>query len=500
MVNLYIAIDMKSRLYGNKMFVADLVVVSVWALFNLRTCAGSTWPMLIYIVMRVALCFQMYSRSRWTLYSAVAFLFAGSSAAFIDTAYYPFRRAAYYIGSWTGNGKEVLDAFAGRLDSDLSVWLTILGAMLSLWVFGLPLLVGMLQRNHDSVARKRKWVIIYLVCNVLISLPIVNENIFIGLFMLGALAGFLPVVYWSVYLRQGRSVFDLLCNYKPLVRYLTFVIPVALCLFVGADHRLVAKTVVLTVVPPILYALLSRWCGVKPLTRHAVSLGVCGSLYSLVFTAPGWLKVITLSVSILLAVYVAIDLALRSRSYVVGVVQLLIPTVVVAPLTLGLNPYVVVGADRVRYSADRFYANNGHFIIEKNGKLGLRDRYGLILQPDYDRFESLDKPRRYISTYQNTGSMIADDRYGVFDLVKHEFVLDPNEVAVIEITYGTPLSYNLIAPDRSVFATLLLPGFHPELDEYFWEAAIVAYHAPAELTLEEDAELAEWANETDGGQ
>lgn len=114
---------MARSFYGKNMFVADLIITSAWALFTIRYSLWGAWPALIYILMRIALCFEMQRKSPWVLYSAIAFSLCHLGYMWSDCAIYPFKRLAYYIGAWMGNGKDVVDAFSGELDQDLKVWL-----------------------------------------------------------------------------------------------------------------------------------------------------------------------------------------------------------------------------------------------------------------------------------------------------------------------------------------------------------------------------------------
>lgn len=54
---------MTRSFYGNKMFIADLIIVTIWAFCNLRLSLWNGWPILIYVTMRMTLCFQMELKS-----------------------------------------------------------------------------------------------------------------------------------------------------------------------------------------------------------------------------------------------------------------------------------------------------------------------------------------------------------------------------------------------------------------------------------------------------
>lgn len=69
---------MNKSIYGNKMFIADLILTSIWAFFFSRYCSTG---LLLLIPVRIALCFEMQRKSPWTLVSAIGFLISYASAS-----------------------------------------------------------------------------------------------------------------------------------------------------------------------------------------------------------------------------------------------------------------------------------------------------------------------------------------------------------------------------------------------------------------------------------
>ena len=489
---------MTRNLYGKKMFVADLIITSIWALFAFRLSLWNVWPALIYLAMRIALCFEMQRKSLWTLYSAIAFLLCSSGFIFADNiyiGYYPFKRLSYYIGAWLGEGKAVVDTFVGELDQDVKVWLTIFGIVTSLWIIGMPIIVGILQNKFKAIDWKRKWIIAYFVISVILASLIGCEEAFAGSFMLGFFVSVLPLIYWTKYRRDRRSAISLLVNYKPLTLYVLTILLLALCLYIGIDRWDFIKAIALVVMPPVFYLIICRWCNIKPLTRHAIAMAICGLLYYYILIAPEWFKIITLSLSVILALYVAIDTIKRYKSIGTGIAIFLMPIAMVAPLILGLNPYVLLETDSIEHYYWNYYASDGIFVIEKDGKYGLRDRFGLVLEPKYEKFERLDRCGRFISTNVLNGSMIADNRFGVFDVARMEFLVDPDEVAVSQLPQVGSLTYQLIDPTGKHFANLQLRGYHPETDEFISHTFVDPYHEDPELVLEENPYYSELQKE-----
>lgn len=63
---------MKRNIYGKKMFIDDLFIVSLWTLFVWHFAWGRIMaPALIGL--RLVLCFMLYRRSRWSFFNAMLF-------------------------------------------------------------------------------------------------------------------------------------------------------------------------------------------------------------------------------------------------------------------------------------------------------------------------------------------------------------------------------------------------------------------------------------------
>lgn len=120
-------------------------------------------------------------------------------------------------------------------------------------------------------------------------------------------------------------------------------------------------------------------------------LSAAGFLYIFVLYMPKEIKIITLSLSVLLTLYVAIDLELKHRSILIPAILFIGNIGFICPVTLCFNPYVALDVENVGKYYWGYVANNGMFITGKDGNVGLRDRYGEILKPEYEQIQKLGK-------------------------------------------------------------------------------------------------------------
>lgn len=404
-----------------------------------------------------------------------------------DRAIYPFKRLVYYLGAWMGYPSEIVGYFGEGAEWEVKAWLYSFATVLNLWLIAMPLMVGIMQNNIRRIDWKRKWIWGYIIVTFALCAWIGSYKPIAGTCISGMLLACLPIAYWSKYNRNDCSALTLMADNKAIVLYVAFISLLSLCIFIGKDVIVFIKGIALLVLPPTLYVLICKGVNYKPLTRHAVSLALCGILYLFIFHAPEWFKITTLSVSAALALYVAIDTYRLHRGKCIALALFIMPTLLIAPLSLGLNPYAVLDCDYVSKYHYGYYASEGVYIIEKDGKLGLRDRFGLILPTEYNEFKRLDKWGRYISVLEGPNTLIANNRYGIYDVGSRRFVLDPKSVAVSQIEQVNENTFNLIGPANGHFATLLLPGHHPEReDDYIPQIMIEPFHEQVKLETEED--------------
>ena len=127
---------MKRSIYGKRMFVADLILVSIWAFFFSRYCSTG---LLLLIPIRVALCFEMQRKSPWTLVSAVAFLLAYSAVGNFDR---PFARMFFNFFCAIGESELMIDIFSKPLEWEMEAWIGGVSALWFIWLVVLPVVVA----------------------------------------------------------------------------------------------------------------------------------------------------------------------------------------------------------------------------------------------------------------------------------------------------------------------------------------------------------------------
>lgn len=484
---------MKRNIYSKKMFIADLILVSIWALFFSRYCSQG---LLLLIPIRIALCFEMQRKSSWTLISAIGFLLAYSCVGNFSR---PFERMFYNFFCAIGESNLMIEVFSEPFEWEMKAWIGAISSVWYIWLVILPLVTGISFRNVRQIQWKSKWIWIYIIPFFGLCLWTMIEEGEVGCILLGLVISFLPAVYWSIYDRNGRSLVQLLLKDRNIGWYLLYATLFLSAITIGLKDITPLKLIGLIVFPTAFYILLTVSLRLGTiLTRCCIALSVSGWLYWLTFDIGKAGTIVLLSIAIGLIIFTAVAIIVKTKSWKAPMILMLVVPTVIIPCTLGLNPYVAIDADYTRMYVSNVSVRNGVYVIEKyydaidsgqpfvyGRKYGLRDRYGVILPIEYTELKTLDRWGRYIATnspnrYSNLKS---DQRYGVFDLRNRTFVVNPMTLDVSGLEKIDDKSFKLINPEGRYFATLYLPGDYR--GRYYPNAHVEPHYADGETSVEE---------------
>lgn len=484
---------MNRNIYGRKMLVTDLTLVSVWALFFSRYCSVG---LLLLIPIRIALCFEMKRKSPWTLISAIGFLLAYSC---VDDFSRPFERMFYNFFCAIGESELMVKIFSEPFEWEMKAWIGAISALWYIWLVIMPIVVGISFGNLRQINWKSKWMWIYIVPFIGLCLWAMIEEGEVGCILLGLIISFFPVVYWSIYDRNGRSPIQLLFKDRNISWYLLYVTLFLSAITIGLKDITSLKLIGLIVFPAAFYILLTISFRLGTiLTRCCLALSVSGWLFWLTFDTGKAVTIVLLCIAIGLVIFAGVTIIVKTKNWVVPIILMLVAPTVIIPCTLGLNPYVAIDADYTRMYVSNVSVRNGVYVIEKyyeatdsgrpfvcGRKYGLRDRYGVILPIEYTELKTLDRWGHYIETNSpdRYGNLKSDQRYGVFDLRNRTFVVNPKTIDVSGLEKIDDKSFKLINPDGRYFATLYLPREYR--GTYYPNAHIEPHYADGEISVEE---------------
>ncbi len=484
---------MKHCLYGKKMFIIDLILVSIWSFFFSRY---SSPGLMLLVLIRIALCFEMHRKSPWTLVSAIGFMLAYICAENFSK---PFERMFYSFFCAIGESKLMVDIFSEPFEWEMKGWIGSISALWFVWLAVLPIVVGIRLRNIGKIQWTRKWIWIYLVPFVGLCTWVMFDEGSVGGILLGLIISLLPVIDWCTYERKGRSLIQTIINQKEILWYLSYTVFMLFVVTIGLKDISSLKLVGLLTLPSLFYILLTRSLNTGiVLTRICVALSAAGLCYWLTLDNGKTATIVLFIIAFGLIAYSGVILIVKTHKWFYPLLLVMTIPLVIIPSILGLNPYVVTDADYTRPYLTNLSVNQGVYVVEKYAEIaekgtpcywcmkhGLRDRYGLILPMEYDKLKVIDGYGRYIMTnyYLKYGSGQTDQRYGIYDLYKRMFVVNPDNLEVSDLERIDDKSYKLINPEERYFATLYLPGEYRGV--YFPDAHVEPHFAEGETSVAE---------------
>lgn len=438
----------------------------------------------------------MQRKSPWTRISAIGFLLAYSCVGNFSR---PFERMFFNFFCAIGESNLMIEVFSEPFEWEMKAWIDAISSVWYIWLVILPLVTGISFRNVRQIQWKSKWIWIYIIPFFGLCLWTMIEEGEVGCILLGLVISFLPVVYWSIYDRKGPSLVQLLLENRNMGWYLLYVTLFLSAITIGLKDITSLKLIGLIVFPAAFYILLtvSFRMGII-LTRCCLALSVSGWLYWLTFDTSKVGTIVLLSIAIGLIIFTGVTIIVKTKSWKIPMILMLVVPTVIIPCTLGLNPYVAIDADYTRMYVSNVSVRNGVYVIEKHyeatdsgqpfvcgRKYGLRDRYGVILPIEYTKLKTLDRCGHYILTNSPDcyGNLKSDQRYGVFDLRNRTFVVNPKTIDVSGLEKIDDKSFKLINPEGRYFATLYLPGEYR--GTYYPNVHIEPHYADGETKVEE---------------
>lgn len=460
------SINMNRNIYGKRMLIVDLMLVTLWALFASRCLVGTFTILFLLPLTRVALSFEMRRHSPWSLISAGAF---GLFYAGIDNITHPIAKMIQVFGAIFH-----IDALAVTqgepLSSTFNLVFDSLFVLMTLWLVGMPIVVSLLLKNVQTINWRKKWVWIYVALVACIGGIGVYREGLAGLSRMGLLLALLPALYWLRYRWEGRSISILLFSDRAIKWYIAFLAYFVAVFKVGFSVEPGWKYCII-VLFPLLYIMVAKVLRVNKSNFSSVcALSFAGFCYLVTLHGVPYLWKI-------LAVAICVISGIRgyreNRSKLLAGLMILGMPFVIAPCIMGYNPYIAMNSEGIKPYAG---ANpSGLFMVygkakvhfDESGKqidstvcvYGLRNRYGLILPMEYTNLESMGMSGNYYFEVQAA----SNHAFGVYDLRNKRWLVNPQTGLVRKIESDGLDKYVLYDANGNVMADLILPGYRNEV-------------------------------------
>lgn len=508
---------MKRHLYGKKMFIADLLIVSLWALFAWHFAWGRIMiPTMI--VLRIVLSFLMYHKSRWALPNAV--LYAAMYIGMVfnmpsnDLAFDPIVKIIYVSCCLIGYSDWAVKAFDLNNGIPIEIPVYILWGVFSSWLIIMPIVCSWKLKNIIPILRNRRKIRWYIGIVIAFTVYLYLEDRDVMIFIGGLLLSFTPIVYRCIYNRRSPSILQSLLQDKALMRYFAIASVLYAAVLIGLYEVYEARPFAAFIFPIILYVIacrIGRSRGIR--TLPALLLGIAGFLQILVYNRFHDNVILLLSIAGVLSC-IGVFLTYRQTRSIFSSALLLLATIFVLPLSLlGYNPYAAVNVNEVVSLRDEVPFRYGLYGFQQYGSLGLRDRYGIVLYANYDKLEFLGDGRHerdymVLYTYVKDWDDFAIEN--IYDLKKRQFVLPDKPDGLHRIEKIHDKVYAVYDHEGNQVYTFGLPGIRDW--GYDYETRLIACDSedmdkvelPSDLsdmtiTKSDDGKLTLYAYDTGSG-
>lgn len=440
------------------LLVLDLLLCSIWGLFMFSTWGFSIRALmvpLLLVVMRIWLSFFVYKRIGWGLYSAIAFavlllfyehrdfVIALPIVRMVDYTCMIFGGAVpklFYAGYYYTPDKET-----GQLVANLGY----------VWLVGYPIVVGLFSLLKLKAVKFRmmscwKTVIKYTVCVSLYAYcyEFVREPSSPPYWWVWTLLmSLVPIIVERHRYKKDHEGFTPMWKDRQ-VRYFELLSLIMLTAFlIGRENPGYLGFVGALALPVLLLYVTMRFEDMPFQSRDALILVTGSFVFWWAQFFDHELRVIALALNLCCIAYVCFLKGLNWKTLLF--VPLAI-AVFIQPLCIGYNLYTATHVGmRSKY---RYYdrAINGLWVVDDGkDKLGIRDRYGMVLNADYEEIYQLQPSKPYVKVLKN-------DRWGVYDLEQHRMDIAPTYTDIIQKGKYTFLLLDEENPKKNKYLTMFV--------------------------------------------
>lgn len=461
---------MKKNLYGKKMFIADLIIVSLWALFAWHE-VGCGLVMSTMIIMRVSLSFELFRKSRWT--SFIAWIFAVAYVACFfsmpDSKYVvdPISDFIYVLLCLCGQSELAIVSF-NTLDPVIPQWiLWFIWGVISGWLVLMPIIFSLRLKGCIRILFRKHylwWCLAFVFAVTLLFWPEVKDLFWLEvkemtIFVFAVLMTLTPLAYWLLYSGRKLQLLQYMMQDMILIGYVGIIAIFYIAVIIGLYNIWDAKFLAAFVFPVALYVIANRltWPSIRTIPATLIGLG--GIFFINCYNRPHECVIAWLCVGMAFTL-VGTFLTFRLSRNLLTTILLFIACGIILPvLLLGYNPYAVINADYVDLMKTYYpKAPNGLYEFSVDGYIGVRDRYGIVVPPKYDNVDFLEGTSDFIVLATGESNSPNYDLQ-VFDLYAREYIIPDYEYRVAKIKMIDYNKYALLdMNDEQIYTLCLTAG------------------------------------------
>ena len=438
------------------LLIIDLLLCSIWGLFMFSTWGYSIRALmvpLLLVIIRLEVSFLEYKRVGYGLYSAIVFavlLLFYEHRDFVVGI--PIVRMVDYVCMIFGGAAPKLfyTDYYYTSEKDTGQLIANLGFV---WLAGYPILFGLYSLLKIRTIKFRfmsgwKFIIKYVLAVFVYAYlyEFVREpSSPPDWWVWTLLMSFIPVISERYRYKESSA------NFTPLwkdrqVRYLGLVSLIMLTAFlIGRENPGYLGFVGVLTLPVLLLYVIMLF-EEKPLQSRDVMILIAGSF---VFWWAQFFdhecKIVCLVINLCCIAYVCFLKGLNWKTLLFVPIAI---AVYIQPLCIGYNLYTATHVGMMGKYRHYEKAINGLWVVD-NGKerLGIRDRYGLVLNAGYEEIFQLQPSKPYVKVKK-------DGKWGIYDLEQHRMDIEPAYTDIIQKGKYTFLLSDEENPQNNKYLTM----------------------------------------------
>lgn len=465
---------MEQTKISKTMLVADLSICCIWLMCVVHNVAnGRSWcrPVIWAIpLLRMWLSFLIYRRSRMALAPIVmlSLLTIGALsgralsgfALFVEPLLLLLRAVPMLLGDPVITSDNLQDIWSGMNDKTVPI-----GLAISLWLIFMPLciyvyrLVRKMNVPSQSDPWKRAGLYAYLTGAIIVESHVVAsfQYCFVSVFVLCLQLMLIPVIFY-----RGR-IEGLITKGEMAFILILILLGVA---YTCAINYSTASVITAASVPMLFYSLVCWTMGKEVGYLDAVLIISASFLFALGQYTIGMYRVILLMLSLGLMAAALIRFGCATGRPLTASLTYVMIAIVLPVFCIGYNPYSVQEARKIRLYDGYEYSRNGLMLVIGRDGVGIRDRYELILPPEYEEVEHLMPAKPYCKVKK-------DGKWMIYDLIRQKLL---SEELFSDVLPYTEYTYILKSDEKDKY--LVLPKWYSRYNEE--RVAVITESMPEE--------------------
>ena len=438
------------------LLIIDLLLCSIWGLFMFSTWGYSIRALmvpLLLVIIRLEVSFLVYKRVGYGLYSAIAFavlLLFYEHRDFVVGI--PIVRMVDYVCMIFGGAAPKLfyTDYYYSSEKDTGQLIANLGCI---WLAGYPILFGLYSLLKIRTIKFRfmpgwkfiiKYVLavsVYAYLYEFVREPSSPPDWWVWTLLIS----FIPVISERYRYKESSA------NFTPLwrdrqVRYFGLVSLIMLTAFlIGRENPGYLGFVGVLTLPVLLLYVIMQFED-KQLQSHDAKILIAGSF---VFWWAQFFdhecKIACLVINLCCIAYVCFLKGFNWKTLLFVPISI---AVYIQPLCIGYNLYTATHVGMMGKYRHYEKAINGLWVVD-NGKerLGIRDRYGMVLNAGYEEIYQLQPTKPYVKVKK-------DGKWGIYDLEQHRMDIEPAYTDIIQKGKYTFLLSDEEKPQNNKYLTI----------------------------------------------